>query len=397
VRINEIHRLVIEEGEDFKVQEITPHPRNFDSNPNHTNPEPEFIIMHYTTGTEMASTINTFTNPPKDSSSGVSTHLLVGRDGSVVQFLRFDQIAYHCGFSWWEQQSNLNTSSIGIELANAGSLIRKDNTWQRKNKMIIPDEEVQQHEYWKGPVPDDKSKLPGWQKFTDVQLAVALKIVQALVEKYPSIKEILGHDEVNLALRQDPGPLLPREEWRKILFGREQPKIEEYLLNHQTDLYANVEGRLPNTQSTFNAHLPAKSLVSVEREDAGFALVTVIKSKDPTVKGRGWIQSKSLEDLPKNPGSKEGKKKNAKVEDKRRTTTFTQPFFKAGEGPPTLKVGGGLFFHVGTRVRIQEFRGEWALVAMLDRINGLGEVDKDHGLGGLEGWMHKEFLSRKDE
>ena len=45
---------------------------------------------------------------------------------------------------------------------------------------------------------------------------------------------------------------------------------------------------------------------------------------------------------------------------------------------------------------MQQFDGDWALVAMLDRINGRGEADNDHGQGGLEGWMRKDFLSLKE-
>ncbi len=108
--------------------------------------------------------------------------------------------------------------------------------------------------------------------------------------------------------------------------------------------------------------------------------MSVIKSSDPRVKGKGWVLVNSLQDL------SAGRK---------RKTTRGQTFFKAGLGLPTLQLNEGRSFPVGTRFRIQEFRGEWALVAMLDRLNGLGEVDKDHGRGGLEGWLLKEFVSRK--
>ena len=395
MHVNESQQLVNEEGEDFRIGSdlITPHKENFDSTPNptpnHLN-TPEFIIMHYTGGREMSSTINAFTNPPKEPSLGASAHLLIGRDGSVVQFLPFNRIAYHTGFAWWEGNSELNKCSIGIELDNLGRLDKVDSKWQVprvKPPIIIPDEEVEQREYWKANLPKENrddpvfaSKLPGFQKFTEIQLTVALHILEALVKKYPGIREILGHDQINLAMREDPGPLLPMPEWRKILFGREEPKIEEHVINQQTDIFASVERKLPNTQTTVTGHLPENSLVSVQTEEGGFALVTVIKSTDPTVKGKGWVLSKFLQD------SSAGKK---------RKTTRSQSFFKAGVGLPTVKLNDGRPFPVGTRVRIQEFRGEWALVAMLDRLDGLG-APNDHGKGGLEGWMRKEFLSRKD-
>jgi N-acetylmuramoyl-L-alanine amidase len=403
MHVNESHQLVSDEGEDFNVVEITPHEWNYDSNLKHIN-EPELIIMHYTTGTKMESTINAFTNAPKDRSSGASAHLLVGRDGSVVQFLRFDRIAYHAGFSWWEGKRSLNNCSIGIELDNVGQLIIKDGKWQppRQDKITIPDEEVQRSEYWKAPLPagnrDDPEyagKLPGWQKFTDVQLAVVANIVQALAGKYTGIREILGHDQINLAERYDPGPLLPMAELRQALFGRQEPKIDEYTINQAKGLYANVEGTLPNTQSIVVGELPANSQVSLEKQESGFAMVNVINPKAPKVKGRGWVQSNSLASPQKSAKTKGGNK-NVNVEDKARITTRSQPFFKQSEKAPTLKVNGGLVFQARARVRIQEFRDEWALVALLDRINGRGETDNEHGMGGLEGWMLKEFLTLKD-
>ena len=370
------HYLLTSEGRRF--QEITPHQHGYE--PRKTNPEPKFIIMHFTTGTRMESTINHF----KDPSAGVSTHLLIGRDGRVVQFLPFDRIAFHSGYSWWEQQSNLNKNSIGIELDNAGLLIRKDNKWQR-HKIFIPDREVQQAVHWKQFTPNDRSRYPGWQKFTKIQLDVAMNIVKALVERYPSIVEILGHDDVNLRNRYDPGPLFPMKRFRQALFGRKLPHIEEYFINHPTHIYSNFQGRLPNPkENVFDKPLPAKSQVKVLKQEGDFTLVTVIKSPDDGLKGTGWIQSVSL-DMSHGHGSKGGRKKNGPVAQFARTL-FSQKFFKRGDQTPTPKLSDDPF-PVGTRVRIQEFRGEWTLVVLLDPFRGRG---------GLEGWVPTEFLTKKE-
>jgi N-acetylmuramoyl-L-alanine amidase len=375
--VRQDHYLATAEGRRF--QEITPHPNGFE--PNKRNPAPKFIIMHFTTGTRMESTINHF----KDATSGVSTHLLIGRSGRVVQFLPFDRIAHHSGFSWWEQQSNLNQSSIGIELDNAGLLIRKDGKWQR-HKMIIPDNEVKQDVHWKQFKPNNPANYPGWQTFTKVQLDMALNIVRALTERYPSIQEILGHDDVNLRNRYDPGPLFPMRRFRKALFGREEPDIEEYFLNHETEIYSNFQGRLPNPrQNAVQVSLPAKSLVKVIKQEGDFTLVTVLKAKNSDFSGTGWIQTASLE-LSKHFGSKAGKKMNLKAAH-HRVTTIAQPIFKRGENSPTPPIEGGAF-EVGTRVRIQEFRGQWTLVVLLDRLRGRG---------GIEGWVPTEFVSQKEE
>ena len=131
--------------------------------------------------------------------------------------------------------------------------------------------------------------------------------------------------------------------------------------------------------------LPARSLVKVIKQEGDFTLVTVLKAKNSNFSGTGWIQTASLEPS-KQFGSKAGKKLNPKAAT-HRVTTIAQPIFKRGENSPTPPIAGGAF-EVGTRLRIQEFRGEWTLVVLLDRLRGRG---------GIEGWVPTEFVSRKEE
>lgn len=46
----------------------------------------------------------------------VSAHVLVRRDGSLVQFVPFDRRAWHAGKSSWQGRERCNDFSIGIEL-----------------------------------------------------------------------------------------------------------------------------------------------------------------------------------------------------------------------------------------------------------------------------------------
>ncbi|HET9589560.1 MAG TPA: N-acetylmuramoyl-L-alanine amidase [Anaerolineales bacterium] len=370
------HYLVTAEGRRF--QEITPHQNGYE--PTKRNVAPKYIIMHFTTGTKMDSTIAHFKSP----SAGVSTHLLIGRDGRVVQFLPFDRIAYHCGYSWWERQSNLNKFSIGIELDNAG-LLRKgpDGQWMSR-KIVIPREHVEQAVHWKQIRSNDPRRFPGWEKFPEAQLQVALNIVKALVQRYPSIVEILGHDDVNLPNRYDPGPLFPLKQWRQELFGREEPDIEIFTINRKTDLFSNIFGRLPNvSQKLHEAMLPANSVVKVIRQDDHLSLVTVLKTSEPKLRrATGWIRTNSLTAAIGGMVKSRKKKKNTDVVEKR-TTKGRQQFFRRGKNPPTPKLLEGPF-PVGTRVRIQQIKGEWTLVVVLDTVKGRT---------GLEGWIQTELLS----
>jgi len=388
--VTQDHFLTTSDGRRF--QQVTPHPNGYD--PNKRNPEPRFIIIHFTTGTKMESTISHFKNP----SAGVSTHLLIGRDGRVVQFLPFDQIAHHCGFSWWERQSNLNKYSIGIELDNAGLLSKGAKGWMAR-KIVIPQENVGRAVHWKQFTPNNPSQFPAWEKFSQAQLDVALNVVKALIRRYPSITEILGHDDVNLLNRYDPGPLFPMKQWRQELFQREEPDIQIFTINRKTQLYANFDGRLPSpTRLHTPPNLPGDSKVIVMKPDVHWSLVKVNQSKERHLNGKiGWVRSNSLSAplLPKGAGVKAGRKLDRKtkiVEKKktqkadfvdRRTTRGTQQFYVRGANQPTPVLADGQFDE-GTRVRIQQYRGEWTLVVVLDTVKGRS---------GWEGWIRTELLS----
>lgn len=378
VRVKKHNTLVVRpdnylstlEGKRFQI--IEPNPKNYDRT--HPIIGPKYIVIHFTTGTRMESTIAHFRNEL----SGVCTHLLIGRDGRVIQFLPFDKIAFHAGYSWWERDSSLNRFSIGIELDNAGFLKESSEGWKRKNT-IIPDEKVKLAAHWR------ESKVRGWEKFTQAQLQVTLEIVRALKEHYGSIVEILGHDEVNLRERLDPGPLFPMERFRKKLFGRKQTLIAEFEINRPSDLYTNVEGNLPNVrQRLHDASLPAKSVVRVIKEVGNWSLVNVIQSSESGVrKTTGWIRSNSLTSA-ENKGRKKGGKKNQENKEmERKITKVRQEYYRRGDSPPTPKLRGGPS-PAGTRVRIQELRGEWTLVAL---------VGPFKGLKGLEGWIRTDSIS----
>ncbi len=52
----------------------------------------------------------------------VSAHLLIKRDGLVIQFVPFDKRAWHAGDSSFNGQDNCNDFSIGIELEGTDNI-----------------------------------------------------------------------------------------------------------------------------------------------------------------------------------------------------------------------------------------------------------------------------------
>lgn len=97
----------------------------------------------------------------------VSAHLLVRRDGSLVQFVPFDRRAWHAGRSSWRGRADCNDFSVGIELEGCDT---------------VP--------------------------YSDHQYAALGAVVAALRAQYPGLAAdaVAGHSDVAPGRKRDPGP-----------------------------------------------------------------------------------------------------------------------------------------------------------------------------------------------
>jgi AmpD protein len=98
----------------------------------------------------------------------VSSHLLIRRDGEVIQFVPFARRAWHAGESRFRGRDVCNDFSIGIELEGT----------------------------------DDCA-------YTDEQYAILAPVVHAIMAAYPeiSIRSIAGHCDIAPSRKTDPGPV----------------------------------------------------------------------------------------------------------------------------------------------------------------------------------------------
>jgi N-acetylmuramoyl-L-alanine amidase len=78
--------------------------------------KPNYVILHHTAQTSTAQTVKTFTM----TKTQVSAHYVVGRNGEVVQMLNDYLRAWHGGAAKWGNVTDINSTSIGIELDNDG-------------------------------------------------------------------------------------------------------------------------------------------------------------------------------------------------------------------------------------------------------------------------------------
>ncbi|HKH61054.1 MAG TPA: N-acetylmuramoyl-L-alanine amidase [Flavitalea sp.] len=77
---------------------------------------PNFVIIHHTAQNSCPQTLHTFTLPRTQ----VSAHYVICKDGTVYQMLNDYLRAWHAGVSRWGNITDINSSSIGIELDNNG-------------------------------------------------------------------------------------------------------------------------------------------------------------------------------------------------------------------------------------------------------------------------------------
>lgn len=73
------------------------------------------VVLHHTGG-DFGPSLNWLMNP----ASGVSTHYLIDRDGSIYELVEEGREAWHAGYSLHKGRENVNDFSIGIELVNDG-------------------------------------------------------------------------------------------------------------------------------------------------------------------------------------------------------------------------------------------------------------------------------------
>lgn len=101
----------------------------------------------------------------------VSAHLLIKRDGSIVQFVDFNQRAWHAGQSSFNEVGNCNNYSIGIELEGTDNSAYETSQYTSLNQVL-----------------------------------------STLRSHYP-ITDIKGHNEISPGRKTDPGPAF---EWSKL-------------------------------------------------------------------------------------------------------------------------------------------------------------------------------------
>lgn len=139
------------------------------------NSRVRFIVLHYTAGEDQVS-INALTGPH------VSSHYLITSRMSdpIYKMVPEHKRAWHAGISEYQGRTNLNDSSIGIEIVNKGYTVDGE-----KRTFYV---------------------------YREGQVQKTAHLLADLIERYDiDPTRIVGHSDISPDRKHDPGPFFPWE------------------------------------------------------------------------------------------------------------------------------------------------------------------------------------------
>jgi N-acetylmuramoyl-L-alanine amidase len=143
--------------------------------PNHgerrSERRPDMLILHYTGMPDAGGALDWLCNPVSD----VSAHYFVFEDGRVAQLVPEARRAWHAGAGSWNEETDINSCSIGVEIVNSG------------------------HD-------------GGLPPFPEAQIAAVIALARDIVTRWTiSPDRVLAHSDVAPGRKQDPGEHFPWE------------------------------------------------------------------------------------------------------------------------------------------------------------------------------------------
>jgi N-acetylmuramoyl-L-alanine amidase len=127
------------------------------------------IVLHYTGMRDNEAAIRQLCTPLAE----VSAHYVVLQDGYIVQLVAEARRAWHAGASAWAGETDVNSRSIGIEVANPG------------------------HDH-------------GYPDFPKRQIAAVTALCRSILTRHHiPADRILGHSDVAPSRKKDPGEKFP--------------------------------------------------------------------------------------------------------------------------------------------------------------------------------------------
>lgn len=242
---------------------------------------PLYLIMHYTAATTAESAVSWFMSKK----SQASAHLVIGRDGTITQCAPFNLVVWHAGQSQWKGLLGLNQYSIGIELVNAGRLIKSSEKWLCPvDRKRIADKDVILA------IHKNENSVSAWHEYTELQIEAALEVAALLVSTY-NLKDVLGHDDISPIRKSDPGPAFPMSSFRARAMGRKNDTLDNYIIAANLNIRS---GPGTSFSTLTEKSLPPGTQVTVLKTEGTWSFVEVTGTVFGIMDLEGWVSSKHL-------------------------------------------------------------------------------------------------------
>jgi len=129
----------------------------------------ELVVLHYTAMQSCAEALTRL----RDCTAEVSAHYLIDLDGSVLSLVAEADRAWHAGAGVWGGRGDVNSRSVGIELAN-----------------------------------------PGDRPFAAPQMVALTALLRGILDRHALPPQaVIGHSDMAPGRKADPGP---RFDWRRL-------------------------------------------------------------------------------------------------------------------------------------------------------------------------------------
>ncbi|TPW26413.1 N-acetylmuramoyl-L-alanine amidase [Martelella alba] len=185
---------------------------------------PDVLVFHDTAGRlEKGNSVSWLTNKR----AKASAHVVVERDGSIVQLAPLNVRCWHAGKSSFDGRPSVNNFGIGIEIVNPGKLTgnpdaKRARAWFDEYYSVADDA----LEYASTPAHGSG----WWMNYSGAQIETLVGLACAIIEKYPGISsphKMTTHWYISPGRKVDTNPLFPLDRIRSRSFGRASEQSSE--------------------------------------------------------------------------------------------------------------------------------------------------------------------------
>jgi N-acetylmuramoyl-L-alanine amidase len=223
----------------IRLTPVNPTGQEFVGTTNFGLRKPNYVIIHHTAQNSTEQTLKTFTT----SKTQVSAHYVIGKDGIIYQMLNDYLRAWHGGAAKWGNLTDINSSSIGIELDNNG-----------------------------------------FEQFSDVQIESLLTVLSKLktTHNIPSAN-FIGHSDIAPGRKVDPNINFP---WKKLAENGYGLWQDQVLTDSVPESFNPIEALriigydIKNTENaikSFQLHFVQKELTGILSEEEKQILFNLYK------------------------------------------------------------------------------------------------------------------------